>query len=165
MLTCTFNGWIILWTKGRIPSMRPPPTFLRNLCLRGGGRLQGYSNCYNCLFPRHVILQDFAWHVQCMVHDSRTLGWFNPLFFEPVGTSPHPAIWLRKVGLLSSQSEPWVDATCTPRVCRQPSSSEPAVLGRACFASCTGQMHCYSLLYSTKIPCLIKPELCRVVRP
>ena len=41
MLTCTFSGWIILWTKGRIPSKRPPPTFLRNLCLRGGGRLQG----------------------------------------------------------------------------------------------------------------------------
>ena len=45
-----------------------------------------------------------------MVHGSRALGWFNPLFFEPVGTSPHPAIWLRQVGLLSSQSEPWVDA-------------------------------------------------------
>ena len=28
---------MILWTKGRIPSKRPPPTFLRNLCLRGGG--------------------------------------------------------------------------------------------------------------------------------
>ena len=41
MLTCTFNGWIILWTKGRVPSKRPPPTFLRNLRLRGGGRLQG----------------------------------------------------------------------------------------------------------------------------
>ena len=37
MLTCTVNGWTILWTKGRIPSKRPPPTFLRNLCLRGRG--------------------------------------------------------------------------------------------------------------------------------
>ena len=31
--------------QSRIPSKRPPPTFLRNLCLRGGGggggRLQG----------------------------------------------------------------------------------------------------------------------------
>ena len=51
-----------------------------------------------------------------MVHGSRALGWFNPLFFEPVGTSPHPAIWLRQVGLLSSQSEPWVDATCSFKI-------------------------------------------------
>ena len=47
---------------------------------------------------------------------SRALVWFNPLFFEQVGTRPlppppppyphpHPAIGLRKVGLLSSQSE------------------------------------------------------------
>ena len=55
----------------------------------------------------------FLWHVQCMVHGSRALGWFNPLFFEPFRTSPQPAIWLRKVGLLSSQSEPWVEATCS----------------------------------------------------
>ena len=55
----------------------------------------------------------FLWHVQCMVHGSRALGWFNPLFFEPVGTFPHSAIWLRKVGLLSNQSEPWVDAPCS----------------------------------------------------
>ena len=54
----------------------------------------------------------FLWQVQCMVHGSQALGWFNPLFFEPVGTSPQPSIWLRQVGLLSSQSEPWVDATC-----------------------------------------------------
>ena len=58
----------------------------------------------------------FLWHVQCMVHGSWALGWFNPLFFEPVGTSPHPAIWLRQVGLLSSQSEPWVDATCSLKI-------------------------------------------------
>ena len=51
-----------------------------------------------------------------MVHGSQALGWFNPMFFEPVGTSPHPAIWLRKVGLLSSQSEPWVDATCSFKI-------------------------------------------------
>ena len=51
--------------------------------------------------------------MQCMVHDSWALGWFDPLFFEPVGTSPHPAIWLRKIVWLSSWSEPWVDATCS----------------------------------------------------
>ena len=28
-----------------------------------------------------------------------------------------------------------------PRVCREPNSSKPAVLGRARFASCTGQIH------------------------
>ena len=71
------------------------------------------SNCCNCLLAKHVILHDFLWHVQCMIHGSRALGWFNPLFFEPVGTSTHPTIWLREVGLLSSQSEPWVDATCS----------------------------------------------------
>ena len=38
MLTCTFNGW----TKGRIPSKRPPPTFLRNLCFKGGWALTRY---------------------------------------------------------------------------------------------------------------------------
>ena len=64
----------------------------------------------------HVILHDFLWHVQYMVHGSQALGWFNPLFFEPVGTSPQPSIWLRKVGLLSSQSEPWVDATCSLKI-------------------------------------------------
>ena len=67
-----------------------------------------------------------------MVHGSRALDWFNSLFFEPVGTYPHPAIWLRQVDLLSSQSEPWV---------MEPSSSEPPVLSRARFASCTGQIH------------------------
>ena len=71
------------------------------------------SNCHNCLLARHVILHDFLWHVQCVVHGSRALGWFNLLFFEPVRTSPHPAIWLGKVGWHSSQSEPWVDATCS----------------------------------------------------
>ena len=74
------------------------------------------SNCHNCLLARHVILYDFLWHVQCMVHGSQALGWFNPMFFEPVGTSPHPAIWLRKVGLLSSQSELWVDGTCSLKI-------------------------------------------------
>ena len=69
------------------------------------------SNCHNCLLARQVILQDFLWHMQCMVHGSQALGWFNKLFFEPVGTSPQPAIWLREAGLLSSQSEHWVDAT------------------------------------------------------
>ena len=48
-----------------------------------------------------------------MVHDSQALGWFNLLLLKQVETSPHPTIWLRKVGLLSSQSEPWVDATCS----------------------------------------------------
>ena len=74
------------------------------------------SNCCNCLLARHVILHDFLWHVQCMVHGSRALGWFNPLFFEAVGTSPHHAIWLRQVGLLSSHLEPWVDATCSLKI-------------------------------------------------
>ena len=48
------------------------------------------SNFHNFLLARHVILHDFLWHVQFMVHGSWSLGWFNPLFFEPVGTSPHP---------------------------------------------------------------------------
>ena len=61
----------------------------------------------------------FLWHVQCMVHCSLALGWSNPLFFEPVVTSPHPAVWLRKVGLISSQSEPWVDATCSLKICAE----------------------------------------------
>ena len=74
------------------------------------------SNCCNCLLARHVILHDFLWHVQCMVHGSQALGWFNPLFFEPVGASPQPSIWLRQVGLLSSQSKPWVDATCSLKI-------------------------------------------------
>ena len=30
--------------------------------------------------------------------------------------SPHPTIWLRQVGLLSSQSEPWVDAACSLKI-------------------------------------------------
>ena len=86
------------------------------------------SNCCNCLLARHVILLDFLWHVQCMVHGSWALGWFNPLFFELVGTSPHPAIWLRKVGLLSSQSEAWVDATCFLKI-EHPRCAENQALG------------------------------------
>ena len=62
------------------------------------------SNCHNCLLARHMILHDFLWHVQCMV-----LGPWVDL----IHCSSHPAIWLRKVGLLSSQSEPWFDATCS----------------------------------------------------
>ena len=57
------------------------------------------SNCHNCLLARHVILHDFLYMV---------LG--------PVRTSSHPTIWLRKVGLLSSQSEPWVDAICSLKI-------------------------------------------------
>ena len=66
------------------------------------------SNCHNCFLARHVILHDFCMTrtMHCAWFDSWALGRFNPLFFEPVGTSPHPAIWLRNVGLLSSQSEP-----------------------------------------------------------
>ena len=41
-----------------------------------------------------------------MVYGSRALGWFNLLFFEQVSMSPHPAIWLRKVGLLTGNQNP-----------------------------------------------------------
>ena len=74
----------------------------------------------------------FFWHVQCMVQGSRALGWFNPLFFEPVGTSPHPAISLRKVGLLSSQSEPWVDATCSLKIEHTRSAENQALANHQC---------------------------------
>ena len=85
------------------------------------------SNCHNNLLARQVILHYFSWHVQCMVHGSRALDWFNLVFFEPVGTSPHPAIWLRKVGLFSSQSELWVDATCSLEI-EHPGCAENQVL-------------------------------------
>ena len=48
-----------------------------------------------------------------MVYGSQALGWFNRLYFEPVGMSPPTPQFDRKVGLLSSQSEPWVDAPCS----------------------------------------------------
>ena len=92
------------------------------------------SNCHNCLLERHVILHYFIWHVQCMVHGSRALGWFNPLFFEPVRTSPHLAIWLRKVGLLSSQSEPWVDATCSLEIQHPGCAENQALASHRCSA-------------------------------
>ena len=69
-----------------------------------------------------------------MVHGSWALGWFNPLFFEPVGTSPHPAIWLRKVGLLSSQSEPWVDATCSLETEHPGCAENQAIVNHRCSA-------------------------------
>ena len=97
------------------------------------------SNCHNYLLVRQVILHNFVWHVQCMVHDSWAFGWFNPLFFEPVGTSPHPTIWLTKVGLLSRYG--MVSRNRAPQVCREGSSNEPPVLSWARFASCTGQIH------------------------
>ena len=34
-------------TKGRIPSKRPPPTFLRNLCLRWGRGVGAYKVLYS----------------------------------------------------------------------------------------------------------------------
>ena len=106
------------------------------------------SNCHNCLLARHVILHDFLWHVQCMVHGSRALGWFNKLFFEPIGTSPNPAI-------------DWVNRA--PQVCREPSSSEPPVLSKARFASCTGQVHdtaCSTehVLLHPVLPCSLGPN-------
>ena len=76
----------------------------------------------------------FLWHVQCIVHGSWTLGWFNPLFFEPVGTSPHPAIWLRKVGLLRSQSDPWVDATCSLEIEHPGCAENQGLANRRCLA-------------------------------
>ena len=85
------------------------------------------SNCHNCWLARHVILRNFLWHVQCMVHSSRALGWFTSLFFKAVRTSSHPAIWLRKVGLLSNQSEPCVDATCSLKT-EHPGCAENQVL-------------------------------------
>ena len=150
----------------------PVPSWIQDLVRRvlGGAwlftlslQLQSPFTWPSLQYPLFTLLQLFA----CKARDSTrffmtramhgtwfsALGWFNPLFFEPVRTSPHPAIWLRQVGLLSSQSEPWVDATCylkiehpgcaenQVRVCREPSSSEPLVLSRARFASCTGQIH------------------------
>ena len=92
------------------------------------------SNCHNCLLGRQVILHDFLWHVQCIVHGSRALGWFNPLFFEPVGTSPHPTIWLKKAGLFSSQSEPWVDATCSLEIEHPGCAENQALASHRCSA-------------------------------
>ena len=83
------------------------------------------SNCHNCLLARHMILHDFF--MTCAMHGSWALGWFNPLFFEPVGTSPLPTIWLRKFGLLSRQSEPWVDAMCSLKI-EHPGCAENQVL-------------------------------------
>ena len=47
----------MLWTKGRIPSKRPPPTFLRNLCLRGvGGRGGGGGvGAYKVLYSTIIV--------------------------------------------------------------------------------------------------------------
>ena len=90
------------------------------------------SNCHNYLLVRQVILHNFVWHVQCMVHDSWAFGWINPLFFEPVGTSPHPTIWLTKVGLLSRYG--MVSWNRAPRVCREGSSNKPPALSWARFA-------------------------------
>ena len=92
------------------------------------------SNYHNCLLSTHVILHAFLWHVQCMVHGSRALGWFNSLFCEPVGTSPYPAFWLRKVGLLSSQSEPWVDATCSLEIEHPGCAENQALANHRCSA-------------------------------
>ena len=92
------------------------------------------SNCCNCLLARHVILHDFLWYVQCMVHGSQALGWFNKLFFEPVRTSHQPAIWLREVGLLSSQSEHWVDATCSLEIEHLGRAENQALANHPCSA-------------------------------
>ena len=118
-----------------------------------------YSNCHNCLLARHLILHDFVWHMQCMVHDSQALGWFNSLFFEPVRTSPHPIIWPRKLGLLSSQSESWVDATCSLKielVRREPSSSKPVYTGQIHDTACyTAHVRLYLAL-----SCILGLNLC-----
>ena len=102
------------------------------------------------------IYMIFLWHVQCMVHGSQALGWFNPLLFEPVGmyplpnpfpASPPPPPHLTEESWctqLPIRTLGWCDMLSrnkTPWVCREPSSSEPAVLSRARFASCTGQIH------------------------
>ena len=96
------------------------------------------------------------------VHRTRFLGLgldlINPLFFEPVGTSPHPAIWLRKVRLLSSHSEPWVDATSSFEI-EHPGCAENQAVAKPpelmfCFLHWSNTQ--YSLLYSTRLftPCI-----------
>ena len=62
------------------------------------------------------------------------LGLINPLFLEPVEMSPHPTIWLRKVGLLSSHSEPWVDATCSLKIEHPGCAENQAVANHRCSA-------------------------------
>ena len=76
----------------------------------------------------------FLWHVQCMVHGSQALGWFNKLFFEPVAMSPQPAIWPREVGVLSSQSEHWVDATCSLEIEHPRCAENQALANHRCSA-------------------------------
>ena len=53
---------------------------------------------------------------------------------KPVGTSPHPAIWLRKVGLLISQSEPWVDVTCSLKTEHPGCAENQALANHRCSA-------------------------------
>ena len=111
------------------------------------------SNCHNCFLASHVILHDFL-YVQCIVHGSRAFGWFNPLSLKPVKTSPHSTIWLRKVGLLSNQSELWVDATCSLKIEHLGCAENQALANYRCSQITFCFMHWsntqYSLLYSIR---------------
>ena len=85
MLTCTFNGWIILWTKGRVPSKRPPPTFPRNLCLRRGGRLQGtlqyFQTCVSTetIFRLSYVCLLAPLHMYTRTKNMGTFAWYSVL--------------------------------------------------------------------------------------
>ena len=48
------------------------------------------------------------------------------------------SVW---VAQFAGQSSMLFSRSTAPRVCREPSSSEPTVLGRTSFASCTGRIH------------------------
>ena len=88
------------------------------------------SNCYNCLLARHVILHDFF--MTRAMHGTWFLG---------LGLIYSLIHWTSRNAFPTLGWCDMVSRNRAPRVCREPSSSEPLVLGRACFGSCTGQIH------------------------
>ena len=89
----------------------------------------------------------FVWHEQCIVHDLIPGPWVD-LTHCSLNQSEHlptlPFDWGMLVYSVASQNLGWCNMPSWNRasgVCREPSSSEPAVLGRARFTPCTGQIH------------------------
>ena len=124
--------WVIYYTvKQHLETMLYKPLFVRRvLCIRWSVAVDPLSAT---AAPLHLT-QFAVPFVQIVTTVCLQGTWFYTIFCDTcnawymvlgpwvdliqcsLNQSPHLTIWLRKVGLLSRQSEPWVDVTCSLKI-------------------------------------------------
>ena len=115
--------WHVVWYERKEERKNCRPFWIQRILFSLGEAHASSILSLRCLSPPprlHSPCLQGTWFytiffMTCAMHGTwfSALGWFNPLFFEPVGTFPNSAIWLRKIGLLSSQR---IDATCSLKI-------------------------------------------------